>query len=152
MSVPTTATELIDHNLTRFHEIHRRELPVIVALARELEGTGATPTLADDLDVMANALEMHMFKEEMRLFPMMEQGGNTLIAHLIADMRAEHLSHANVVAELEGRMADLVAPAGTEPEVAALSGALAKLFDDLKQHVHLEEEVLFPMFDVRPAS
>jgi regulator of cell morphogenesis and NO signaling len=152
MSVPTTAAELIDHILTRFHETHRRELPGIVALARELEGQGATPTLADDLDVMANALEMHMFKEEMRLFPMMEQGGNTLIAHLIADMQAEHLSHADVVAELERRLADLVAPAGTEPAVAALRGALAKLFDDLTQHVHLEEDVLFPMFDARPAS
>ena len=120
MSVPSTAAELIDHILTRFHETHRRELPGIVALARELEGKGATPTLADDLDVMAKALEMHMFKEEMRLFPMMEQGGNTLIVHLIDDMQAEHLDHADVVAELEHRMADLVAPAGTEPDVAAL--------------------------------
>jgi regulator of cell morphogenesis and NO signaling len=152
MSGPTTATELIDHILMRFHETHRRELPGIVALARELEGKGATPKLADDLDVMAKALEMHMFKEEMRLFPMMEQGGNTLVTHLIDDMQAEHLSHASVVAELECRMADLVAPAGTEPEVAALRGALAKLFDDLTQHVHLEEEVLFPIFDVRPVS
>jgi regulator of cell morphogenesis and NO signaling len=152
MSVPTEATELIDHILTRFHETHRRELPGIVALARQLEGQGATPTLADDLDVMAKALEMHMFKEEMRLFPMMEQGGNTLIAHLIADMRAEHRSHADAVADLERRMADLVAPAGIEPELAALRGALAKLFDDLTQHVHLEEQVLFPMFDVHPAS
>lgn len=106
---------------------------------------------ADDLDLMANALEMHMFKEEIRLFPMMEQGGNSLIAHLIDDMQAEHLSHADVVTELERRLADLVAPAGTEPEVAALRGALAKLFDDLTQHVHLEEQVPFPMFDVRTA-
>ena len=137
MSVPSTAAELIDHILTRFHETHRRELPGIVALARELEGKGATPTLADDLDVMAKALEMHMFKEEMRLFPMMEQGGNTLIVHLIDDMQAEHLDHADVVAELEHRMADLVAPAGTEPDVAALRAAVAKLFDDLAQHVQL---------------
>ena len=152
MSVPSTAAELIDHILTRFHETHRRELPGIVALARELEGKGATPTLADDLDVMAKALEMHMFKEEMRLFPMMEQGGNTLIVHLIDDMQAEHLDHADVVAELEHRMADLMAPAGTEPDVAALRAAVAKLFDDLAQHVQLEETVLFPMFEARPAS
>ena len=101
---------------------------------------------------MAKALEMHMFKEEMRLFPMMEQGGNTLIVHLIDDMQAEHLDHADVVAELEHRMADLVAPAGTEPDVAALRAAVAKLFDDLAQHVQLEETVLFPMFEARPAS
>lgn len=74
MSVPTSVTELIDHILKRFHETHRRELPRLVAQARGLEGQGATPALADDLDVMANALEMHSFKEEMRLFPMMERG------------------------------------------------------------------------------
>jgi len=49
-------------------------------------------------------------------------------------------------------MADLVAPAGTEPDVAALRAAVAKLFDDLAQHVQLEETVLFPMFEARPAS
>lgn len=113
--MPTTAAELIDHTLTRFHETHRSELPGIVALARELEGKGATPTLADDLDVMAKAPEMHMFKEEMRLYPMMEQGGNTLIVQHIGDMQAEHLDHADVAAELKRRMADLVAPAGTGP-------------------------------------
>ena len=124
MSVPSTAAELIDHILTRFHETHRRELPGIVALARELEGKGATPTLADDLDVMAKALEMHMFKEEMRLFPMMEQGGNTLIVHLIDDMQAEHLDHADVVAELEHRMARAARRDGAVPYVRSAAGVL----------------------------
>lgn len=65
-----------------------------------------------------------------------------MITHRIDDMQAEHLSHADAMAKLERRLADLVAPAGTEPEVAALRGTLAKLFDDLAQQVHLEEEVL----------
>ena len=34
-----------------------------------------------------------MFKEEMRLFPMMEQGGNTLIGLLIEDLHREHVAH-----------------------------------------------------------
>ncbi|OGA99313.1 MAG: hypothetical protein A3E25_07005 [Burkholderiales bacterium RIFCSPHIGHO2_12_FULL_69_20] len=146
MNAPTTAAELIDHILTRFHETHRCELPSIAQLARGLEARGARPALADHLDLMADALEMHMFKEEMRLFPMMEQGGNTLITQLIDDMQAEHLAHAEVVAELTRRMAALVAPAGTEPQVAALRAALDKLFDDLAQHMKLEDEQLFPMF------
>ncbi len=147
MSAPTTASELIDHILARFHETHRDELPRIVALARGLEARGATPALADDLEWLAQALEMHMFKEEMRLFPMMEQGGNTLILHLVDDMLSEHVAHADVVAGLEGRLAVLAAPAGSEPEVAALRAAVGKLFDDLRQHTALEEQVLFPMFE-----
>jgi regulator of cell morphogenesis and NO signaling len=55
------ATDLIDHILTRFHETHRRALPGIVAMARELERKGTMPTPADDLDVMAKALEVHRF-------------------------------------------------------------------------------------------
>ncbi|MDP2008392.1 MAG: hemerythrin domain-containing protein [Rubrivivax sp.] len=146
MSTPTTAAALIDHILTRFHEVHRHELPGIVRLARELESKGARPTMADDLDSMAQALEQHMFKEEMRLFPMMEQGGNSLIVQLIDDMQAEHLLHADAVAELQGRLSDLRAPAGSEPEIAALRAALGKLFDDLNRHMQLEDGTLFPMF------
>ncbi|MBP6195855.1 MAG: hemerythrin domain-containing protein [Methyloversatilis sp.] len=152
MSVPTTATELIDHILSRFHDTHRQALPGIVRLAQELEARGAAPALADDLDAMAHALEMHMFKEEMRLFPMMEQGGNTLIAQLIDDMQSEHLVHADVVAELERRLADLTVPPGAEAEHAALRGALGKLFEDLAQHMELEDRVLFPMFERWSAS
>jgi regulator of cell morphogenesis and NO signaling len=151
MSPPRSATELIDHVQTRFHDTHRRELQEIVRLARALESKGATPALADELDAMAQALDMHMFKEEMRLFPMMEQGGNTLIKHLIDDMQAEHLTHADAVADLEHRLATLTAPAGSEPELAELRRAIGKLFDDLAQHVQLEEEVLFPMF-AEPAA
>lgn len=146
MHTPTTPAALIAHILSRFHETHRSELPGIVALARALDAQGATPKLADDLDAMARALDLHMFKEEMRLFPMMEQGGNTLIAHLMADMAAEHDAHADVMADLAHRLAGLVAPAGAEPTLAALRAAVAKLFDDLAQHARLEETVLFPMF------
>jgi regulator of cell morphogenesis and NO signaling len=56
MNAPATASELIEHILARFHETHRRELPGIVRLARELESKGATPALAGDLEAMAEAL------------------------------------------------------------------------------------------------
>ena len=145
MSVPSTAAELIDHILTRFHETHRRELPGIVALARELEGKGATPTLADDLDVMAKALEMHMFKEEMRLFPMMEQGGNSLIVRLIDDMQAEHGLHGDEVAHIEALLQALPA-AGAGSALASLRTAWTGFLADLAEHTQLEDERLFPMF------
>ena len=38
---------------------------------------------------------MHMFKEEMRLFPMMEQGGNTLLWQLVDAMRHPYLTDLN---------------------------------------------------------
>jgi regulator of cell morphogenesis and NO signaling len=138
--------ELIAHVLDRFHETHRRELPQILRLARALQARGAPPAVADQLEAMATALESHMFKEEMRLFPMMEQGGNTLIGQLIDDMHAEHLEHCEATARLQALLAGLRAPAGAEAEEAALRAAVAKLLDDLAQHMRLEDEVLFPLF------
>lgn len=143
----TQALALIDDILQRFHEAHRRDLPGIVALARELETRGAAPGLTDALQRMAQVLEQHMFKEEMRLFPMMEQGGNTLITHLIDDMRAEHVAQAAEVAALQAQVAALQAPAAAAPVLAALRQALAAFFDDLAQHMHAEDERLFPMFE-----
>jgi iron-sulfur cluster repair protein YtfE (RIC family) len=65
------------------------------------------PTPADDLDVMAKALEVHRLKEAMRLVPMMDQGGSTSIAHLVDHMRDEHRAHADAVAARERRMTNL---------------------------------------------
>lgn len=33
---------LIDHNRTRYHDTHRRELPELIALARKVESAHAT--------------------------------------------------------------------------------------------------------------
>lgn len=152
MNLPSTPADLVEHILTRYHEAHRRDLPVIVRMARELESKGAVPALAEDIEKMARALEMHMFKEEMRLFPMMEQGGNTLIAHLIDDMQAEHAVHADVVAGLQRRLSELAAPEGAQSDVQAFREAVGRLFDDLAMHMRVEDEVLFPMFGARRAD
>jgi regulator of cell morphogenesis and NO signaling len=146
---PQTAAELIAHILARFHETHRRELPEILRLAAELEAGGATPGLLDQLAAMAEALDSHMFKEEMRLFPMMEQGGNTLIGHLIDDMHEEHLAHRAEMARLESLLASL--PVAAE-QMAPLRAALGKLFADLVEHIHAEDDVLFPMFIEPPPA
>lgn len=141
-----TVDALIDHILTRYHETHRREMPVIVQLARGMDLSGVAPRLADDLAALTKALDLHMFKEEMRLFPMMEQGGNTLISRLIDDMQSEHLRHAETVAALEQQVATLRGMLSADPKLQALVGALGKLTSDLRQHMQLEDEVLFPMF------
>jgi regulator of cell morphogenesis and NO signaling len=138
--------DLIGYVLARFHETHRRELPEILSLARLFEVRGNALGLTDRLSAMGEALESHMFKEEMRLFPMMEQGGNSLIKHLINDMRAEHLNHRVEIASVESLLASLSAEAGGEQELTGLRAAVGKLFDDLAQHIVIEDDILFPMF------
>jgi regulator of cell morphogenesis and NO signaling len=138
--------DLIADILVRFHEAHRRDLPAILALARTVEARGGAAALSDRLAAMGAALESHMFKEEMRLFPMMEQGGNSLIGHLIADMEAEHLQHLGEMRGVESLLASLSAVPGGEPELAALRAAVDKLFGDIAAHIAVEDEQLFPLF------
>lgn len=145
-TAPRNATELIEHIRLRFHETHRRELVEILRLARECELQGTPPGLVDELAAMAAALESHMFKEEMRLFPMMEQGGNTLIGHLIDDMQAEHLAHQAEIARLQALLAALPVPAASATAVAVMRPAVGKLFADLAEHIRVEDDLLFPMF------
>jgi regulator of cell morphogenesis and NO signaling len=78
---------------------------------------------------------------------MMEQGGNTLIGHLIDDLVREHRAHEEAVARLESLTAGLAAPPDRERTVDALRAGVAKLVDDLGMHVRLEDEVLFPRFE-----
>jgi regulator of cell morphogenesis and NO signaling len=139
---------LIAHILERFHDTHRREVPELVALARELGSPGAE--LADHLDTMAKALDLHMFKEEMRLFPMIEQGGSPPIGHLIDDLGREHRAHDEAIARLETLLDALhVAPEHVGIAVALRTG-VAKLVDDLRQHMHAEDDVLFPPYAAAP--
>lgn len=132
-SDPRDTATLIAHILERFHEGHRRDLPVLVAQARETD-----PRLAEHLVSMAAALEHHMFKEEARLFPMMEQGGHSLLGLLIDDIDAEHRAHEVALGTLI-RLMDECAP---EP----LRQPLQHFIDELVAHVQIEDEVLFRRF------
>ena len=136
------AAMLIAHILERFHETHRRELPVLVALAHEQGAPGTE--LAAHLTAMSSALELHMFKEEMRLFPMLEQGGNALMGQLIDDLMREHRAHEDAMTRLEALLAAaLPAALVHEGPADALRVGVAKLLTDLVEHVRLEDEWLF---------
>ncbi len=55
---------LIDRIQIRFHEGHRRALPELLAMAATVKARGVDDGLADELPEIGNALEQHMFKEE----------------------------------------------------------------------------------------
>lgn len=142
---PADTAALLDHVLTHFHEAHRRDLPVLLALARALPASPQAEALAGQVARFGQALEAHMFKEEMRLFPMMEQGGNTLIAQLIDDMHREHRQHEAAVENLLRLRAALPSDAA-HAAAADFDAALARLLADLSAHVQAEDDDLFPRF------
>lgn len=149
--VPTSSPDLIALLLTRYHEVHRRELPELLRLARRVEAVhGDKPDcphgLADLLETMATELEDHMQKEEQVLFPMMVRGAPPMIVHPIAVMRHEHDNHGEHLRTLEALTNGATPPNGACNTWRALYAGIAKLEDDLMQHIHLENNVLFPRF------
>ena len=143
---------LIGHLLTRYHAVHRTELPELAALARKVEAVHAghpkAPAgMADLLQRMAGELEVHMKKEELILFPAMQRHAAGLGAP-IAQMRHDHVDHGDHLHLLEEMTDGFTPPAGACRSWQALYAGAAKLSDDLQQHIHLENNVLFPRFEM----
>ena len=147
---PQESKALIDHLLSRYHDTHRRELPELIQLARKVEKVHARRSdaprgLADLLERMSTELQQHMAKEELILFPAMKQSVAGLDAP-IACMRHEHDDHGAHLRELDRLTNGITVPADGCRTWQALYAGLAKLTDDLMEHIHLENNVLFPRF------
>lgn len=141
---------LITRIETRFHAVHRRELPELVRLARRVEAVHkANPAvpcgLADLLETIATELETHMATEEQVLFPLMRQR-DPLVAQPIAVMLAQHDDHGAHLRKLEALTHDFTPPSGACTTWRALYLGAQKLNEDLIEHIHTENNVLFPRF------
>lgn len=150
-TVPESATSLIALIETRYHAVHRRELPELIRLARRVEAVHADKPrvprgLADLLAGMAAELEDHMQKEEQVLFPIMLRGGHPMIGRPIAAMRHEHDNHGAHLRALAALTHDGVPPANACNTWRALYAGTRKFTDDLMEHIHIENNVLFPRF------
>jgi regulator of cell morphogenesis and NO signaling len=148
---PQDTIALIGHILARYHDTHRRELPELLQLAARVEqrhaGNPQVPAgLRAALEEAAAALDEHMAKEEQILFPMMMQGGHPMISAPIGRMRIEHDEHGLRLDRLEELAHGFELPDDACPTWRALDSGLRKLIDDVHEHVHLENNLLFPRF------
>ncbi|HRM48214.1 MAG: iron-sulfur cluster repair protein YtfE [Alicycliphilus sp.] len=147
-----TPTELVEHIIARYHEVHRAQLPELIRMARRVEAVHRdnpnTPHgLADALETMEQELLMHMHKEEAVLFPMLRAGGNSFVSQPIAMMRHEHNDHGEALEHLASLTNDITPPMGACNTWRALYTGLAQLREDLINHIHLENNILFPQFE-----
>ncbi|RTZ47504.1 iron-sulfur cluster repair protein YtfE [Candidimonas sp. SYP-B2681] len=142
------APELVAHIVARFHERHRMQLPEIIRLARRVEHVhagrpGCPSGLADALEELQQELESHMVKEEQVLFPLLARGLNGPAQGPITVMRFEHQQHGNALANILRLTDDITTPANACNTWRALYGSLNAFKEDLMQHIHLENNVLF---------
>lgn len=139
---------LIDHILLRFHDRHRQQLPELIRLARKVERTHGNRKdcpvgLTDHLSEMQQELESHMKKEEQILFPLLLCGQAALVGGPITIMRMEHEQHGDALQHLLALTNDINLPSAACNTWRALYFALRVFREDLMEHIHLENNILF---------
>lgn len=150
--------ELITNILETHHAYLRRELPRLTQIAGkvlEVHGT-RHPELSEVqavYDDLRAELQMHMMKEEQVLFPMiqaMEADGVVAAAHCgsvqnpIRVMEHEHDSAGAALLRLRTLTGGYIPPADACNTYRAFLSGLAELEQDLHQHIHKENNILFP--------
>ncbi|NVP58539.1 iron-sulfur cluster repair di-iron protein [Mycoplana rhizolycopersici] len=148
---PDGTVDLINHLRTRYHDTHRADLISLIPLAAKVERVhrdhpDAPIGLANLLERIQSDLHSHMHREELMLFPLMERGDHHILTRPIEQMRHEHEVEVDHLAELEHVTGGFHLPDGACTSWRALYAGAKKFADDLIQHMHLENEVLFPRF------
>lgn len=153
-AAPQAPSDMVDHILVRYHAVHREQLPELIRMARRVEAVHRESPdvpvgLADHLETMEAELLDHMDKEEQILFPLFKSGGGAQALGPIHVMRDEHTGHGAQLERLMALTDDANPPRGACNTWRALYAGIAQLSDDLINHIHLENNVLFPQFEVQ---
>lgn len=149
--------ELIEYILSRYHDVHREQLPELIRLARRVERVhGGHPRcpagLTGHLELMAKDLENHMLKEEEVLFPMISRGMLGVAVGPAGVMRSEHEDHGQALERIAMLTGQYQLPEGACGTWTALYRGLESFRDDLMNHIHLENNILFHRVDGRLGS
>ncbi len=141
--------ELIQHILNHYHARLRTELPMLVELAAQVERVHADkpdcPAGLTDLmtDVRA-AVESHLAKEEQILFPLILAGRSQTAYMPVQVMMQEHMDHGKNLRRIRELTGDLTVPENACASWRALYHRLGALEEELMEHIHLENNNLFP--------
>lgn len=142
--------ELIDHILARYHRQLHEELPrleamarKVVAVHREKDPVRLPELLSVYLELKAE-LDGHMAKEEQILFPMIKRGQGAMAGGPVAVMEHEHDVAGNLLRRLRELTDGYEVPAEACNTWRALWHGLEALERDLHEHIHLENNILFP--------
>jgi len=158
-----TLSGLVRFIVDRYHADLRQELPRLGQMVAKVpDAHGAKhpdilPALAATFRGLQEELEMHMMKEETVLFPYIEKlealaaDGQTLTASPFGSIQApigmmehEHDDAARALATLRRITGGYYPPVDACNTSRGLYHGLAELEKALHEHIHLENNVLFP--------
>jgi len=157
-----TLGALIEHIESTHHVYVKTELPRLALLAQKVvnrhgDTQAHLPAMQSLLVLLDDELIHHLGKEEHVLFPYIAKLEGALtsggahpdacfgdITHPIAMMTTEHEAAGAMLAEIRRLSDDYTTPVGACPTYHAYYDGLKEFEQDLHQHIHLENNILFP--------
>jgi regulator of cell morphogenesis and NO signaling len=156
--------ELADHIIHRYHDTLRQELPRLEAMAAKVNNVHGSkmpdtfPRLNSVFVELAEELMSHMAKEEMILFPAVQELDAARdegrrpqtrfplgALHMpISVMEQEHEHAGNLLSTLRELTNGYQVPEWACNTFRGLYAGLEELERDLHVHIHLENNILFP--------
>ena len=149
--------ELLEHLIESFHEPLRRELPRLTDLATRLQGHGddhrrVLAVVHYELIRFAAELTAQMDLEESELFPLLVRvardgagdGDGARLAVLRTQAQVTDVEAGQTLRIIRQITDGFVPPSTTCSSLRALYRGLEELEALMRQHVHLESNVLFP--------
>ncbi len=153
---------LSGHIVATHHSYVKRELPrlddlAVKVVARHGDTRSELTAIQSALSQLNQELTQHLAKEEAVLFPYIVQLEAALasnaprphscfgtVANPIAMMTAEHDAAGELLAEISKLSSRFTTPEGACPTYHAFYDGLKEFEQDLHQHIHLENNILFP--------
>lgn len=154
-------SRLIQHIVRTHHQYVRRELPRLAEISHKLAGKHGdlAPELREIERILVRLhaeMSAHLQVEEQILFPFIAEmdqnsiSGSTphacfrTVAQPVSMMVMEHESAEGLVTEMRSLTNAFTPPSWACPTHAAFYAGLREFGADLRQHVHLENDLLFP--------
>lgn len=152
-------TELADHVEQTHHRYLKEELPRLAPLLervalRHSDKNANLPQVLHIFNTFAQELVEHMAKEERILFPAIREMERQLagnpgapvmnVAGPINVMEREHQDAGDALLEMRNLCAGFTTPPGGCNTYRAVMHSLDELERDMHQHVHKENNILFP--------
>ena len=159
-------TELVEHIEMRYHDKLRDELPRLAQMADKVlrvhgdRHPAMIPPLATTLAEMSIEIASHLHDEEAILFPVVRAldvdadaklldraaavAATARLARAVDGMEREHIAVGTALARLRDLSHDFTPPADACNTFRGLFYGLETLERELHEHIHLENNILFP--------
>jgi regulator of cell morphogenesis and NO signaling len=148
--------ELIDHIVHVHHAYLRKELPLLSEFTTKILRVhgGSHPELTKlhtRFHQLKMELEQHLIAEEEQLFPLLKQLAQNpsaeqseSVKHHIRDLEDDHSAAGDCLKEMRAITNEYTLPPNACRTFTLTYQKLQDLESDLFQHIHLENNVLFP--------